>query len=416
MDINKVFRLNEHCFLIEGAKRGAIYKLDTGDVFSIDETGVSLLKKCENNPIKSIFVGEDDFFRLSSIAYLEKLEKEKIGVCIDSDAIISRKIILEKPSILEFIWLEVTKKCNLRCIHCYLGDKYENRSLMLKSDWNRVIKQSYDLGCRRLQFIGGEPLLYEDLFDLILEAKKLNFQYIEVYTNATLLNNEKIRFLKDINIKIATSFYSVLPNIHDQITCQEGSFLKTITNIQKMINSGISLRIGLVVTSINEGQLDQTIDFLKNDIGVKNIRIDMVKPIGRGLEKKLTPIIFSEKQKRVQPDFAKCGIDKFRVAINGHNCFSKKMCINSEGSAFPCIMERDIILGNVLIDRLDGILKNPSNDNIRGLSKDFIETCKDCEYRYCCFDCRPKAKKDGLGNLFAKPSNCSYNPYEGRWY
>jgi radical SAM protein with 4Fe4S-binding SPASM domain len=415
MDINKAFRLNVSCFLIEGAKRGAIYRLDTGDVFSIDEAGVSLLKKCENSSIKDVFIGRDDFFRSSSIAYLQKLEEEKIGSCVDNVEM-PRKIILEKPSALEFIWLEVTEKCNLQCVHCYLGNKHEDRSLMLKSDWIRVIRQSYELGCRRLQFIGGEPLLYGDLFDLILEAKKSNFQYIEVYTNATLLDDEKIRFIKDSNIKIATSFYSLSPNIHDQITRQKGSFSRAIRNIQGMVNSGISLRVGLVVTSINEGQLDQTIDFLKNDIGIKNIRVDMVRPIGCGIEKNLSPVIFSEKQKRVQPDFTKCGIDKFKIAINGHNCFSKKTCISSTGNVFPCIMERDVILGNVLINGLGSILKNPLNDNIRGLSKDFIEICKDCEYRYCCFDCRPKAKKDALGNLFAKPSNCSYNPYEGVWY
>jgi len=47
------------------------------------------------------------------------------------------------------------------------------------------------------------------------------------------------------------------------------------------------------------------------------------------------------------------------------------------------------------------------------LSKDHIEVCKDCEYRYACFDCR--VKTNDAENLYAKSSDCFYNPYTGIW-
>ncbi len=51
--------------------------------------------------------------------------------------------------------------------------------------------------------------------------------------------------------------------------------------------------------------------------------------------------------------------------------------------------------------------------NFWKISKDYIENCKDCEYRYVCRDCRPVCMKED--NIFAKGNNCSYNPYKGIW-
>ena len=46
------------------------------------------------------------------------------------------------------------------------------------------------------------------------------------------------------------------------------------------------------------------------------------------------------------------------------------------------------------------------------MTKDHINVCKDCEFRYCCHDCRP----DSLSNdVYAKPWYCTYNPYSGEW-
>ena len=58
------------------------------------------------------------------------------------------------------------------------------------------------------------------------------------------------------------------------------------------------------------------------------------------------------------------------------------------------------------------MLKNQLIENIRHLSKDHIEGCKDCEYRYACYDCRPDSNG---ADKYAKPWNCSYDPYKGEW-
>lgn len=71
-------------------------------------------------------------------------------------------------------------------------------------------------------------------------------------------------------------------------------------------------------------------------------------------------------------------------------------------------MERRFCHGNIQRHSLKEII----NESIRTLSKDHIETCKSCEYRYACFDCRPDSNG---ADKYAKPWYCSYDPLTGTW-
>ena len=70
---------------------------------------------------------------------------------------------------LKFLWLELTRKCNLECVHCYTDssparDLYETLGA---DDWKRALREAATLDCRSVQFIGGEPTLHPELPDLI---------------------------------------------------------------------------------------------------------------------------------------------------------------------------------------------------------------------------------------------------------
>ena len=71
-------------------------------------------------------------------------------------------------------------------------------------------------------------------------------------------------------------------------------------------------------------------------------------------------------------------------------------------------MERRISHGSLKKQTLKEVL----NNDILNIQKDKIEGCKDCEFRYCCFDCRPNS----LGkDVLSKPWYCTYNPHNGEW-
>ena len=73
-------------------------------------------------------------------------------------------------------------------------------------------------------------------------------------------------------------------------------------------------------------------------------------------------------------------------------------------------MERKIIYGNLKEKPLKELLYD--NKHFLMLTKDNINSCKYCEFRYACFDCRPDRLSD---NIYEKPWYCTYNPEERYW-
>src|SRR5215470_4992195 len=119
---------------------------------------------------------------------------------------------------LSFLWLEITQKCNLECIHCY-ADSSPHAPLfgrMRKSDWISVIDDAASVGCRAIQFIGGEPTVHPDLNLFIFRARSRGVELIEVYTNATALTKERLNFFRENGVSVATSFYSCRGEVHEK--------------------------------------------------------------------------------------------------------------------------------------------------------------------------------------------------------
>ena len=61
---------------------------------------------------------------------------------------------------------------------------------------------------------------------------------------------------------------------------------------------------------------------------------------------------------------------------------------------------------------LKDVIDNPVYKKYGNIRKDQVETCRDCEYRYICNDCRAYTRND---HLYGKPLKCKYDPYTGEW-
>ncbi len=74
--------------------------------------------------------------------------------------------------------------------------------------------------------------------------------------------------------------------------------------------------------------------------------------------------------------------------------------------------------GNIDKNRLDEAISQPGFKKYWNLTKDNIESCKDCEFRYVCTDCRAYTEgsaQNKAGLDISKPLKCGYNPYTGEW-
>jgi len=250
---------------------------------------------------------------------------------------------------LDFIWLELTNQCNLQCIHCYSnsGPNERDRSGLGTVDWLRILGEARALGCQNVQFIGGEPLLYPHLLDLIREARRLNYDVVEVFSNGTRLTEDLARFFSEFGVMLATSFYSDDPCIHDAITGVPRSQQRTVQGLRRAIAHGIRTRVGVIAMPENEVTLSSTLEFLKT-IGVDRISHDHVRGIGRG--RHIAP--------NTDPQLELCG-----------GCWRGSLAINPKGDVSPCIFSHFRKIGNVS-EGLENIIKNPALHRFREATRD----------------------------------------------
>ncbi len=289
--------------------------------------------------------------------------------------------------------------------------------------WKELISDSYSLGCRRGQFIGGEPTLYrgengETVFDLAEYAKSVGFEFIEIFTNATLLTEEKIKRIKDLGLNVAVSLYSSDEKTHDSITKTLGSFRKTTKSLEMLKEAGISTRVETVLMRPNEKTIKETQAYVES-MGFSHRQPDVLRPKGRGDN----PTIIPSKESVVQyglmtsPNFV---ADRNTLSryLSGNSCLLGKVTITDNGDVLPCIFSRNLAVGNVLSDSLQEIIAGHKLETIWRSTKDNVLVCQDCEYRYVCFDCRPLSEgiNQGRGEYLTAPyPRCTYNPYTGEW-
>lgn len=98
-----------------------------------------------------------------------------------------------------------------------------------------------------------------------------------------------------------------------------------------------------------------------------------------------------------------------------HNgCLNKKISIDANGEIKNCPQMQQSY-GNIISTKLSDILSNKDFLSKWGISKDLINTCKDCEFRYNCSDCRAYTEAESDSEHFSKPLKCGYDPYKAEW-
>lgn len=414
------FYLNSDCFLIKGAKRGAIYNLSSGEIFSVDHEATELLERCEKGGVIHQLVDEIARLQIDDvISYLQQLVEMRLGVFCENNQII-HKIPTPAPEIkLDLLWLELTSSCNQTCLHCYNNSSPqitdERKSLLSYEDWIRVIREGRFLHCERLQFTGGEPLFFgKQIFNLAGIAKDAGYKQLEMFTNAVLFSENDIELLVKYDIRVATNIYSKRPEIHDQITGLKGSFEKTIRNIKMMRDKGVKVYIATILMKQNEVYREETVDFIKELGELMPLKhFDVVRPAGRGRNSTTSSKNLEHLLQKKQPVFAKITKEKFLKRLHGHSCWWGNAVVTCRGRVMPCIMASGTELGDIKKQSLPEIIKGASLRQLWKTSKDKVGVCKDCEYRYACLDCRPLATE--MGEEYSRGKVCLYDPYNGAW-
>lgn len=198
---------------------------------------------------------------------------------------------MESPALTN-IQLEVTRRCNLRCKHCYLTD-YSGKGELTKEELFSLIDQASEMGVHEIHITGGEPTVRKDLKDIIKYIYDKGM-HGKLYTNGTNLSEEFLRFLSEIGIDgVKVSLDGFKPKTHNDFRRAKDGFSKTIDNIKRLQEQGIPVEVTTVINKINVKETQDLISFFKNQLKV-DYHIDSFVPIGQGLKSELDISITDE--------------------------------------------------------------------------------------------------------------------------
>ena len=221
----------------------------------------------------------NDINELSNILKIKKqrikTSYNKLNKALKSIDYYDNNIELKAP--LKIQW-KVTPYCNLKCIHCYIGDieqKTLNRNELLD-----ITKKIIDAGVMEVTLTGGEALTVDCLDEIV---QKLNNNGIEIliFTNGILLKN----FIDKINNNVDKSKirFSIsvdgTKEIHEKIRGKD-TFIKTIEGIKYALQNGYDVVTNTVLSTINYKNFPMLYSQLY-ELGVKKIQISNIIDSGR---------------------------------------------------------------------------------------------------------------------------------------
>ena len=403
--------LKDNKELVHGAKYALVIDFETGGLHRLNASASQILNACEKGTSVEKAIKQINIDVESTESLILSMQSQDLITIEQEPQNIKSKTIAKPPLKLDFIWIETTSRCNLRCIHCYAEATTKKTVEPNKSQIFDWLDQAAAIGCRNVQFTGGECTLRNDIRELITHAVSKNYETIEIFTNGNSLDESLISFLADNNIQIAISLYSYKSKSHDIISGVKGSHKKTLQSLKLLLAYGVSVRGSIIAMKQNEKELEATQLFL-HELGVISAPADPIRPCGRGSSLKDWPKEYGSNIMRTKPDFH-ANRSLFEKNQHWNSCWFGKAAITPEGYVLPCVFARDQVAGNLNDHSLEWIMKNGLL-SFWELTRDKISVCCDCEYRYICRDCRPWAY-GYTDKIDSKTPTCTYNPYTGEW-
>ncbi|GIX42640.1 MAG: radical SAM protein [Leptospiraceae bacterium] len=244
----------------------------------------------------------------------------------------------------------VTKKCQCRCVHCsadyHMSSKEKELSLEEKIN---AINESIELGVTNIILVGGEPLLYPHLIDLIKNTNKEK-SIITMFTNGEFLTNTMCYQLKQAGLKgIFVSLDSYKQEEHDNLRKRK-IFYKALDGIQNAINHKIPVAISSYLTSERvQKQYIENFMELGKELGIQEITFFDAIPTGRfytktntflSLEdrKKILSLTYLYRKRKDYPIITPQSIFTSQRECSKGFCFAAttQFYISSQGYVCPC--------------------------------------------------------------------------------
>jgi len=181
------------------------------------------------------------------------------------------------------VW-NLTRTCNLKCVHCYTDSQAVTYTGELTTDECRnVLDDLAAFQAPAVLFSGGEPLMRPDFFELAAYARSLGL-HVVISTNGTLIDEQTARCFQDLQFAyVGISLDSADPAVHDEFRGAPGAFERTRQGMRRCVEIGQKVGLRLTLTPQTCKDLPRIFDFIESE-GIDRACFYHLCPAGRGEE------------------------------------------------------------------------------------------------------------------------------------
>ncbi len=296
--------------------------------------------------------------------------------------------------------MEFNKSCNFRCLYCYASDHAVHRNEMSKDEFIDLINQARELGARKLIILGGEPMLYPYIFEMIRYIRSLDME-VELFTNGTNMTRENAQELYAIGVRVVLKMNTFDEKLQDTLSGRKGAYAQIHEAFNNLKLAGYPsadrfMGVSTVICQQNIEELPKMWEWLRD----QNIApyFEMITPQGGAKEHNMLEV----DSRRVEELFHRIArIDRKKYGYSwdpkpplvGGECLRHQFscAVNSEGDVQPCVGVT-ITIGNVRKQQLKDILKESEVVQDLKSYKEMIKgPCGECEKLDACYGCRGAA-------------------------
>jgi len=327
---------------------------------------------------------------------------------------------LAKKRIPMGITFEVTKKCNLDCIHCYVDHKDTEMELTIEEQKD-IIDQLYDMGVVYITFSGGELFTKKGVWELFEHTRSKNMGF-KIITSATTLTRPQMDRLKELGIlEVGISIYSDKEEIHDFVTRKQGSLQKSLAAAKYLTEIGITTVSKTMIMTLNKNEIEQIYSKVKSIGMIPTFDLTLIYAENNARDPKKYALSQNEiyelfKNKKIEKILLDSkSVEETYCEMNTNfkddnprcNIAQGTMWIDSKGYVFPCLAYPEPV----------GYLKNNTLKEIWYESNEIKEilelvkyknykACHTCEAQKYCSSCIALSK---LENREDTCNTASYN-------
>lgn len=293
--------------------------------------------------------------------------------------------------------IELTRRCNLRCIHCYLGHR-EGEVSQAETGTPRMLSlvdEITEAGCLYLLITGGEPLVRKDFPEIYGHAREKGL-IITVFTNGTLITDDILGLFHELPPRaVEISVYGATRATYESITGVQGSYGKCMRGIRKLLERGTNVRLKTILMTSNAHEFSAMED-MAGELGVP-FRFDAA--LFPRLDGDRSPLQFRvAAEEAVEKEFSdrkrseqwKDFFERFRGKELSDRLFqcgagTTSFHVDSFGNLLPCLMTRTISR-QLHPDRFPDAWKTVASEIKQRTSEDSFE-CRKCEKIHLCGFC-----------------------------